>query len=92
MERWQKDIEELLSKAFPDEGVPSKEFPDDGSPEMVRAASEALAAVNLIVPPSGAMSEVIAEMMKQASKRLCPLSAMYLGFHLGVAWQRLNAV
>jgi len=38
--------------------------------------------------PYGDNAEVVSWMLKEASKDLRPLTAVYLGFQLGVAWER----
>ena len=79
MQKWQKQVREILRQRFP----------DDGSSELVKRATEILETP--VEPPSGDLGQVIAEIMKQASKELGPLAAVYIGFQLGVAWERANA-
>ena len=79
MEKWQEQVAEIIRK----------KFPDDGTEELVKEATKMLEAT--VEPPSGDMGKVIAELMRQASKELKPLAGVYLGFQLGVAWERFNA-
>ena len=78
MQKWQKQVREILRQRFP-----------DGSSELVKEATKILETT--VEPPSGDLGQVIAEIMNQASKELGPLAAVYLGFQLGVAWERANA-
>jgi len=79
MQMWQEQVEEILRK----------KFPDDCSSGLVKEATKLLETP--VDPPSGDLGKVIAEIMKQASEELSPLAGVYLGFQLGVAWERLNA-
>lgn len=78
MEVWQAQVEEIIRK----------KFPDDGTGELVKEATKLLETA--VEPPSGDLGEVVAELMKNASEELRPLVGVYFGFHLGVAWERLN--
>ena len=81
MQKWQEQVGEILRK----------KFPDGDSSELVKEANKLLTLANSVDPPTGDLGKVIAELMKQASKNLTPLTAVYLGFCLGVAWERSNA-
>ena len=78
MQMWQEQVAEIIRK----------KFPDDDSSEL---AKEATKIIEMSVdPPSGELGKVIAEVMKQASEELRPLAGVYVGFQLGVAWERCN--
>ncbi|HUV53170.1 MAG TPA: hypothetical protein VMW64_08890 [Dehalococcoidia bacterium] len=79
MQKWQKQVE----------GILRKKFPDDDLSVLVKEATTILETE--VNPPSGELGEVIGELMREASKGLRPLAAVYLGFQLGVAWERYNA-
>jgi len=79
MQKWQNQVREIIRQ----------KFPDDDSSELVKEATKILETT--VEPPSGDLGQVIAEIMNQASKELGPLAAVYLGFQLGVAWERANA-
>ena len=81
MQKWQVQVEEILRK----------KFPDGYSSELVKEATKVIDTACSLDPPSGDLGKVIAELMKQASEELAPLAAVYSGFGLGVAWERLNA-
>lgn len=78
MQMWQEQVVEIIRK----------KFPDDCSSELVKEAIKLLEVP--VDPPSGDLGEVIAEIMKQASKNLSPLAGVYLGFQVGVAWERYD--
>jgi len=79
VEKWQKQVEKILRKRFPD---------DDAS-DLVKAATKLVETP--IDPPSGELGKVVAVIMKDASEELKPLAAVYLGFQMGVAWERFSA-
>ena len=81
MEKWQKQVEEIVRK----------KFPDDRTAGLVKQATKIIDIAYSLDPPSGELGKVIAELMKQASEELTPLAAVYTGFGLGVAWERLHA-
>ena len=79
--KWQKEAEEIIKKNFP-----------DGSPELLKEATKIVDTVGGMNPPAGDLGKVIGEMMTRASLELSPLSAVYAGFMLGVAWERYGNV
>lgn len=80
MQKWQKQIEKIVRK----------EFPDDDASDLVKKATKLVDIANSLDPPPGELGRVVAEIMKEASEDLKPLSAVYLGFQLGVAFERLH--
>ena len=81
MEKWQEQVEKIVRK----------KFPDDGTEELVKEATKVIDIAYSLDPPSGELGKVITELMKQASEELTPLAAVYTGFGLGVAWEKLHA-
>ena len=79
MEKWQKEVEEIIKK----------QFPDNDTSDLVGAATKLLETP--VDTPSGEMGKVLAVVMKWASAELPPLTAVYLGFQLGMSWGRFNA-
>ncbi|MBA7630603.1 hypothetical protein ES703_38126 [subsurface metagenome] len=79
--KWQEEVEEILRK----------KFPDDDTSELAKKATKLLKMADSIDPPAGEMGKMVDTLMKCASKDLKPLAAVYLGFQLGVAWERFNA-
>jgi len=81
MKKWQKQVEKIVRR----------KFPDDDLSALVKKATKILETE--VEPPEGELGEVIAEAMKQVSEELgpYPLTAIYLGFQIGVAWERYNA-
>jgi len=84
VEKWQEQVEEILSKQFPEDV--STPFPD-----LVKNANKMLNMLIAAGPPSGDIGLIIPEVIKLASKspslRFQPLLAIHVGFHLGMAWE-----
>ena len=81
MEKWQKQVEEIVRK----------KFPDDRTAGLVKQATKIIDIAYSLDPPSGELGKVFTELMRQASEELRPLAGVYLGFQFGVAWERLHA-
>ena len=81
MQKWQKQVEEIVRKKFPDNGYST----------LVKEATKILETE--VDPPSGDLGKVFLHLMKDASERkgLHPLTAIYIGFQIGVAWERFHA-
>jgi len=76
--KWQRQVEQILRAKYV-------------GPELseIIEHSEKLSELAIQVPPpSGRAGKVVALMMKEASRELKPLAAVYAGFSLGVAWER----
>lgn len=76
MQKWPEEIEEILRKHH--QGNIAK--------RIIKLADLA----EDVKVPSGDHGEVVILMLKSASEDLQPLAAVYAGFQLGVAWERLN--
>jgi len=78
--RWQVEIEEILREQF------------QGS-ELLQQLEKAKLLADLtrqVEIPRGHTGQMLGIILKLASKELRPLSAVYVGFQLGVAWERLQ--
>lgn len=80
MQKWQKQIEEILRE----------HYQGDELSEQVKGANKLVALTQEVEIPSGNDGWVVAQMLKMASDELSPLAAVYVGFQLGVCWERLN--
>ncbi|MBA7715970.1 hypothetical protein ES703_125029 [subsurface metagenome] len=78
--KWQKEVEEILRKQYPEPEVSV----------MIGIANKLNGLADEVEVPSGDAGEVAAIMMKLASQELRPLAAVYLGFQLGAAYERLQ--
>ena len=81
MEKWQKQVEEIVRK----------KFPDGDTAELVKEATKVIDIAYSLDPPSGELGKVVSDLMRQASEELRPLAGVYLGFQFGVAWERFHA-
>jgi len=81
MQKWQKQVAEIIRN----------KFPDDETSELAKEAAEVLGIASSVKPPTGDLGKVVAELMKLVSKTAPPLTSTYIGFRLGVAWKQFNA-
>jgi len=78
--KWQKEVEEILRKKFPEPEVSV----------MIGIANKLNGLADEVEAPSGDTGEVVALIMKSASRELRPLAAVYVGFQLGAAYEWLQ--
>lgn len=76
--KWQQQVEEILRKQFPKPDVSA----------LIRIVKELTDLANGVEVPSGDTGEVVALILKSASKELRPLAAIYAGFQLGAAYEK----
>ena len=81
MKKWQKQVEEIVRKKFPDNNFST----------LVKRATKILETD--VDPPTGELGKIMTQVMKDVSERkgLHPLTAIYIGFQIGVAWERFHA-
>lgn len=79
MKKWQQQVEEILKKHYQGNELS----------EQVNKLNELIELTQEVDVPSGDTGQVVAQMLKAASEELRPLAAIYAGFQLGVAWERL---
>jgi len=79
--KWQKEIEEILEKHY--------QGPELA--EQLKKANDLIGIATDMNPPGDSYAKVIALMTRRISEDLPSLAAVYAGFMLGVAWERLNA-
>lgn len=75
---WQQQVEEILRN----------KFQGDELSEQIKRVEELANLAQEVEVPSGDTGEVVAIILKEASKDLRPLAAVYAGFQLGVAYER----
>jgi len=80
-QKWQREIEEILRE----------KFQGDELSQMIEKFNELIKAAETVDIPSGSMAEILGPLLKSASEELYPLAAVYAGFQLGVAYERLKA-
>ncbi len=78
--KWQKEVEAILRDRYQGEELS----------EQLKMGQELANLSQEVEVPSGSIGEVAAIMLKLASDELPPLVAVYFGFQLGVAWERLQ--
>jgi len=78
--RWQRQIEEILREKFQGEELA----------DQIRKANELIAIADTVDIPSGDIAEILGLLLKNASKDLRPLAAVYAGFQMGVAYERFQ--
>jgi len=83
MQKWQEQIKELLREHYHGDDLLKLA-------EQVKKANVLVALIQDVEIPSGDYGEVVIQMLKMASEELPPLAAVYAGFQLGMAWERLN--
>ena len=78
--KWQKEVLQILRDRY------------QGDELLVhlKQVTAILALANEVEVPSGDTGVIVAPMLKWASDELSPLAAIYVGFQLGVAWERLQ--
>lgn len=76
--KWQEQVEEILKK----------HYQGDKLSEQIKRAQELANLVQGVEVPSGDNAELVSWILKEVSKDLRPLAAVYAGFQLGVAWER----
>lgn len=80
---WQGEIEAILRE----------KYQGDELLTQLRQANAILALANEVGVPSGDTGATVALILKWASDELHPLAAIYVGFRLGVAFERYqNAI
>ena len=79
-QKWQEEVEEILRKQYPEPEVSV----------MIGIVNKLNDLADGVEVPSGDVGEAAAIMMKIASQELRPLAAVYVGFQLGVAWERFQ--
>ncbi len=67
-----------------------EQFPDDDYSEQLKKAVELVNLTNEVEIPSGDTGQFVAVLLKQVSRQMHPLTAVYVGFQLGVAWERFQ--
>lgn len=79
-QKWQEEIEAILR-----EQCQGKELSKQRkiTEELIDLARE-------VEVPSGDSGQAIAQIMKTAGEELPPLAGVYIGFQLGVAWERFQ--
>jgi len=80
MKKWEEQVEEILKK----------HYQGDELSEQMKRASLIVSLGQGVEIPSGEDGWIVKQMLKMASEDLRPLEAVYLGFELGVCWERLN--
>ena len=75
---WQKEVEAILRDRYQ----------GDELSEQLERANELVELTQAVEIPSGDTGQVVGQMLKLASDELSPLAAVYVGFQLGVAWER----
>jgi len=78
--KWQKEVLQILRDRY--QG-------DELSRQLERA-NELVELTQGVEIPSGDTGQVVGQMLKLASDELSPMAAIYVGFQLGVAWERLQ--
>lgn len=76
--KWQEEVEAILRK----------HYQGDKLSEQIKKAQELAILVQGIEVPSGDTGEVVSWILKEASKDLRPLAAVYVGYQLGVAYEK----
>jgi len=79
-QKWQEEVEEILRKQYPEPEVSV----------MIGIVNKLNDLADGVEVPSGDVGKAAAIMMKLASQELSPLAAVYVGFQLGVAWERFQ--
>lgn len=76
--KWQKEVEQLLRERYQ----------GDELSEQIKKAQELAKLVEEVEVPNGDNAQLVSWILKEASKDLRPLAAVYAGFQLGVAYER----
>lgn len=76
--KWLEEVEEILKEHYQGHELS----------KQIKKASELIGFAKGIETPSG--EDLVSWMLQQASEELYPLAAVYTGFMLGVAWERLQ--
>jgi len=76
--KWQEEVEQILRKRYQ----------GDELSEQIEKAQELANLVVGVEVPSGDNAELVSWILKEASRDLRPLAAVYAGFQLGVAYER----
>ncbi len=76
MEKWQEQVEAILREHYP------------GDEEKLKKANELIRFTQEVKPPHGDVGILIAHALRMASEEMRPLTATYIGFKLGVAYER----
>jgi len=79
MTMWE-EVEEILKK----------HYQGDDLLELLRRANQLVAPIPEIERPSGRDGWIVSQILRLASEELCPLSAAYSGFQLGVCYERVR--
>ncbi len=78
MEKWQKQIEEILRE----------HSQDDKSLEWFKMTEELIRLTREVENPSGGMGKFIDRVLKHATEKNGSLVVAYIGFRIGVAYER----
>lgn len=78
MERWQEEIETILKEQ--DQG--------DKGPLWLLMTEQLIELTREVESLSGSMGEFVERVLRLASEKNSPLVAAYVGFRLGVAYER----
>ena len=82
MEKWQEQIEEILRE----------HSQDKDSPFWLKLTEELIKVTREVEYPSGSLGQFVDRVLKHASEKNGSLIVAYIGFRLGVAYERyLNA-
>ncbi len=76
--KWQKEVLQILRKRYH----------GDELSEQIKKAQELANLVQGIEVPSWDDAELVSWILKEASRDLRPLAAVYAGFQLGIAYER----
>jgi len=78
MEKWEQELEAILREHNLDEG----------SPDWLKLTEELIKVTREVEFPSGSLGQFIDRVFKHASEKNGPLVAAYIGFRIGVAYER----
>lgn len=80
MPKWQRQLEAILMQ----------KFQGDELQEKLKEVNKLISFIPEIEVPTGDAGEVVAAMLRAVSQGLRPLAAVYAGFQLGIAFERLQ--
>lgn len=78
MEKWQEEVEEILRE----------HSPGDEPSEWLKMTEGLIELTREVKNPSGGMGEFIDRVLKIAIEKNGPLVVAYIGFRIGVAYER----
>ncbi len=80
-QKWQGQVEEILREKFQGNELSQK----------IELVNELIKTAETVDIPTSGMAEILGPLLRSASEELYPLAAVYAGFQLGIAYERLKA-